>query len=118
LSGKHLGRLGEEEHFPSESDIESELVQVFNETEGIDLVHTSAQNIDRIVSIFRACKKSGRRLVIDLYAAAILEATGNPKVPQSDWPEVALYIPQVQRIQIKNMLVFDLLKDTPLIAYS
>jgi ribonuclease J len=110
VEGSTLGRLGEDKHFPSEADIESELVQVFNETEGIVLVHTSAQNIDRIVSIFRACKKSGRRLVIDLYAAAILEATGNPRVPQSDWPEVALYIPQAQRIQIKNNAWFDLLK--------
>lgn len=110
VEGSSLGRLDEDKHFPSEADIETELVHIFVETEGMVLVHTSAQNIDRIVSIFRACKKSGRRLVIDLYAAAILEATGNPKVPQSDWPEVALFIPQVQRVQIKNNAWFDLLK--------
>lgn len=110
VEGSTLGRLGEDMHFPSEADIESELVQAFTETDGMVLVHTSAQNIDRIVSIFRACKKSGRRLVIDLYAAAILEATGNPRIPQSDWPEVALYVPQAQRIQIKNNAWFDLLK--------
>lgn len=110
VEGSSLGRLDEDRHFPSEADIENEFVQIFVETEGMVLVHTSAQNIDRIVSIFRACKKSGRRLVIDLYAAAILEATGNPRIPQSDWPEVALYIPQAQRIQIKNNAWFDLLK--------
>jgi len=48
--------------------------------------------------------------VIDLYAASILEATGNPRIPQSDWPEVTLYVPQAQRVQIKNNAWFDLLK--------
>ena len=110
VEGSSLGRLDDDKHFPSETEIEDELVRMFVEAEGIVLLHTSAQNIDRIVSIFRACKKSGRRLVIDLYAAAILEATGNPRIPQSDWPEVALYIPQAQRVQIKNNAWFDLLK--------
>ncbi|MEQ4489575.1 MAG: MBL fold metallo-hydrolase [Dehalococcoides mccartyi] len=110
VEGSSLGRLDEDKHFPSEAEIEDELVRIFIETEGMVLVHTSAQNIDRIVSIFRACKKSERRLVVDLYAAAILEATGNPRIPQSDWPEVVLYIPQAQRVQIKNNAWFDLLK--------
>lgn len=74
------------------------------------LIHTSAQNIDRVVSIFRACKRTNRKLIIDLYAAAILEATGNKHIPQSDWPEVALFIPYRQRIQIKDNHWFELLK--------
>jgi len=63
----------------------------------------------RIVSIFRACKRTGKTLVIDLYTAVVLEATGNTNIPQSDWPEIAVYIPQKQRIQIKNNKWFDLL---------
>lgn len=110
VEGSSLGRLGDDRHFPSEDDIETNLVNIFHETEGMALVHTSTQNIDRIVSIFRACKKTGRTLIIDLYAAAILEATGNPNLPQSYWPEIALYIPQSQRIQIKNNAWFDLMK--------
>jgi len=110
LEGSTLGRLGLDESFPTESDIERELVDTFAKTTGLVLVHTSSQNIDRIVSIFRACKKTGRRLVIDLYTAAILEATGNKNLPHSDWPEIALYIPQTQRIQINNNGWFDLLK--------
>lgn len=109
IEGSSIGRLDEDKKFPSEKEIETELVRVFNETEGIVLVHTSAQNVDRVVSIFRACKKSGRKLVIDLYAAAVIEATGNPNIPQSDWPEIALYVPQRQRVQIKNNGWFDLL---------
>lgn len=110
LEGSSLGRLDNDQHFPKEKDIETQLVQVFSETEGLAMVHTSAQNIDRIVSIFRASKRTGRKLVIDLYTAAVLEATGNNNIPQSDWPEVALFVPHFQRIQIKQNAWFDMLK--------
>jgi ribonuclease J len=110
LEGSSIGRIGDDQYFPRESDIEAQLVQVFSAAEGLALVHTSAQNIDRVVSIMRASKRTGRKLVIDLYTAAILEATGNQHIPQSDWPEVALFVPQAQRIQIKENAWFDLLK--------
>lgn len=93
VEGSSLSRLNTDQRFASESEIEEQLVQVFSATEGIALIHTSAQNIDRIVSILRASKKTGRKLVIDLYAAAILEATGNQNIPQSDWPDIAFYPP-------------------------
>ena len=109
LEGSSIGRIGDDQNFSTESDIEAQLVQVFSAAEGLALVHTSAQNIDRVVSIMRASKRTGRKLVIDLYTAAILEATGNQHIPQSDWPEVALFVPQAQRIQIKKNAWFDLL---------
>lgn len=110
LEGSSIGRLQSNESFPSEKEIETELEQAFFSTQGMALIHISAQNIDRLVSVFRACKKTGRTLIIDLYAAAVLEATGNQNIPQSDWPEIALYVPQAQRIQIKNNALFTLLK--------
>jgi len=110
LEGSSLGRIKDNQKFPSESDIEGQLVKIFSDTEGLALVHTSAQNIDRVVSIMRASKRTGRKLVIDLYTAAILEATGNENIPQSDWPEVALFVPQAQRIQVKDNEWFGLLK--------
>jgi len=110
IEGSSLGRMEDDGHFPSESEIEADLVRLFKATEGMILVHASVQNIDRVVSIFRACKRSDRILIIDLYAAAILEATGNMHLPQSYWPEVALFIPHAQRIRIKKNAQFDLLK--------
>ena len=110
LEGSSIDRIGDDQEFATESDIEAELVQVFSAAEGLALVQTSGQNIDRIVSIMRASKRTGRKLVLDLYTAAILEATDNRNIPQSDWPEVALFIPQFQRIQIKKNAWFDLLK--------
>jgi len=110
LEGSSLGRLNDDQQFPSEDNIEDQLVQAFSTTEGLAMVHASSQNIDRVVSVLRACRRTGRRMIVDLYTAAILEATGNDNIPKSDWPEVALFIPQAQRIQIKNNAWFDLLK--------
>lgn len=110
MEGSSLGRLEYDDQFPSERDIEEKLITVFTNTIGMALVHTSAQNIDRVVTILRACKRTGRRLVIDLYTAAILEATGNKNIPQSSWSDIALFVPKLQRIQIKNNAWFELLK--------
>jgi ribonuclease J len=110
LEGSSVGRVGDDQRFATESDVEAQLAQAFATTTGLALVHTSAQNIDRIVSIMRACKRTGRKLVIDLYAAAILEATGNERIPQSNWPEVALFVPQTQRVKIKENAWFALLE--------
>jgi len=110
LEGSSLGRVGNNDTFPSENQIESDLIDIFNSTEGLALVHCSAQNIDRIISIFRACRQTGRKLVVDLYTAAILEATGNRNIPQSDWPDVALVVPQCQRIHVKKHSLFNLLE--------
>ena len=109
LEGTTLGRHGGEGP-ESEDQIESKLVDIFQSTVGLALVQTSAQNIDRMVSIFRACKKSHRTIAVDLYTAEILAATANPNIPCSDWNGVALCIPQRQRVQIKENGWIDKLK--------
>lgn len=108
LEGTTLGRADMPAPQP-EHAIEDDLAELFRDTRGLALVHASAQNIDRIVSIFRACLKTERTLVIDLYTAEILAATGNPHIPQSDWNSIALCIPQKQRVQIKTKGLFDAL---------
>ena len=70
------------------------------------LVWSSSQNIDRLVTIFRAAKRTGRSLIVGLYTAAVLEATGRETIPQSHWDGVKLYIPQRQRVQIKEKRLF------------
>jgi ribonuclease J len=110
MEGSTLGRSGTNDAYSTEAQLEAEFATSIAETPGLVMVHTSSQNIDRIVTVFKACKATGRRLVIDLYTAAILEATGNHRIPKSHWPEVALFIPQSQRIKIKNNQWFGLLK--------
>ena len=111
LEGTCIGRIKNEAAFPTEKEIEAEFEKAFLDTQGLALVQCSAQNIDRIVSVFRACKKTGRTLIIDLYAAAVLKATGNANIPQSEWEGVALFLPQSQRVKVKKNGWFDLLKE-------
>ncbi|KOX53559.1 lactamase [Streptomyces purpurogeneiscleroticus] len=110
LEGSSLGRLADDRTFPTETEIEARFVELFADTEGMALVAASAQNIDRVVSAFRACKRTGRTLVLDLYAAEVLAATGNPRVPQSHWPDVGVFVPQHQRVRVKRTGRFDLIE--------
>jgi len=103
MEGSSLGRLADDETFPSEADLEETFVTRFEQTEGFALVAYSAQNIDRVVTIYRAAKRTGRSLVIDAYAAEVLKATGRDSIPQPapGWSNLAVYIPQRQRVQLK-----------------
>mgnify|MGYP003382323440 CR=1 FL=1 len=102
MEGTTLGRPPSERGPQTEDELEAEFCASFRETSGLALIQTSAQNIDRMVTLYRACQKAGRTLLIDLYTAIILEATGNPRLPQSHWLHVALCVPLRQRIQIKR----------------
>ncbi|MRR51658.1 MAG: MBL fold metallo-hydrolase [Rhodocyclaceae bacterium] len=109
LEGSSLTRLEDANRFPSESELEDTLVTKLKDTTGLALLHTSAQNIDRLVTCYRAALKTDRVMVIDLYAAAILEAAGSRHIPQSEWGNVRLYVPEAQRRQIKRLGCFELL---------
>jgi ribonuclease J len=56
----------------TENQLEYQFIKTFKETKGINLVYVSGQNIDRLVTIFRACRRSGKIFVIDFYIAAVL----------------------------------------------
>ena len=109
LEGTTLGRPQAGAGLPSESEIEQRLTEAFTASSGMMLVCASAQNIDRMVTLYRAAKRTGRTLLIDLYAAEMLRATGNPNIPQSSWPNVALFTPQYQRRQVRNKGLFAIL---------
>ena len=106
MEGTTIGRNATGEGFTSEMDLEREFVRAFRETRGLHFVWTSSQNIDRLVTVFRAAKRTGRVLLIDLYTAVVLEATGRDSIPQSGWADVKLYIPHRQRVWIKDRRLF------------
>lgn len=110
LEGSTMGRLGSARRFPSEKDLEARFVDRFRATPGLALVWASSQNLDRVVTIFRAALASGRVMVVDLYTAVILEATGNMHIPQSDWDRVVVYVPERQRRQIARIKAFEQLR--------
>jgi ribonuclease J len=105
MEGTSIGRG--DGNYPTEAEIEDSLAAEFDQTEGAVLIFASPQNVDRMVSIFRACKRTRRSFVVDLYAAEILRATGNENVPQTTWPDVDVFVPQRQRRYIKNKGLFE-----------
>ena len=96
IEGTSLGRVDDEAQFPSETDIEMMACTRFRATHGIALVAASPQNVDRIVTIYRAARRSRRALVLDPYATAILAATGRSSIPgpRPDWPNVRFWLPK------------------------
>lgn len=64
--------LGSDKPVVPEREIEERLLRLARETEGRIFAEWSAQNLDRTVSLYRAARRSGRRLVVDLYTADVL----------------------------------------------
>jgi ribonuclease J len=91
----------------TETDVELACTELFKETPGMVLAMYSAQNIDRLVTLFRAAKRTGRTFVTTLYGASIAEATGNANIPKADWPQVRVFIPGWQQTKIKKAGAFE-----------
>ena len=92
----------------SEAEVEEQALELFRSTQGIVLALYSAQNIDRLVSLYRAAKRAGRLFVLDLYGATIAAATGRPEtIPQASWDGVGVFVPLSQRIRVKRERAFD-----------
>lgn len=102
LEGTMMGR--DNKLFPSEESVEGAIYETIKDQENISFLLSSSQNIDRMVSAHRACKRAGKIFVIDPYTAWVLEqmklVTGN--VPAMDWEEVKVYIPNNQYKKMKE----------------
>ena len=79
--------------FPDEQSVEEAIAQILEKKETLSVLLCSSQNIDRLVSAYRACKRTGSTLVVDFYTAWILERVGqvSSAVPRLGWPNIGLY---------------------------
>jgi ribonuclease J len=79
--------------FPDETAVENTIFQTIQEQKNISFLLSSSQNIDRIVSAYRACKRAGKLLVIDIYTAWVLEQLRQitQNTPAMDWPEIRVF---------------------------
>src|SRR6266849_3820183 len=108
MEGTHIREDSDgSERGPSERDVEDACVDTCKETQGIVLAMFSPQNIDRLVTVYRACVRSGRDLVIDLYTAAVAAATGRDTIPRAGWDRVRVYLPRSQRARVLREQAFD-----------
>ncbi len=91
LEGSMIGR--DKGEYDTESDIEKEMVNLFKNDEKLFFVACSSQNIDRLVSVYRACLKTKRTFVIDPYTAFVLDKLKilSSKIPQHNWNNIKIF---------------------------
>ncbi len=77
----------------TETAVEGEFSDLFRETAGRVFVSWSAQNVDRTVTLYRACVRTGRTLVVDLYSAEILEMlASHGRLPRPGWRNLKVVV--------------------------
>jgi ribonuclease J len=85
--------LGSDKPCVTEDDLEAAFVELFRSMTGRVFVAWSAQNFDRTVTLYRACLKTGRTLVVDLYTAEVMEALADfGKLPRPGWNNLKVVI--------------------------
>jgi ribonuclease J len=103
MEGTHVraDAAGDTVVFETEPELEARFLELCGRTEGAVVVFGSAQNLDRLVTVYRAAVRSGRRCVVDLYGASVAAAT-RPTIPQPGFDHLRVYVPDRQRIRVKR----------------
>ena len=105
MEGTTLSR--KKQRFQREEELERQFLQTFKENKGINLVFVSGQNIDRLVTIYRACKRSAKTFVIDFYIANVLSELallgyGVPN-PSAGFSDIKVFFPSLLTRRIKKL---------------
>jgi len=88
MEGTMLQRNNDD--FPDEQSVEDKIFETIKENNHITFMIASSQNIDSIVSAYRACIKTNKIFVIDMYTAWILEKLKlvSNSIPNMNWEKV------------------------------
>ena len=78
LEGTRVGRSWPDDGSLSETDLEDACAEHFGRAARAVLAFSSGENVDRLSTLHRAARRSGRTLVLDLYAASMWRAAGRP----------------------------------------
>lgn len=89
--------------FPDETAVENTIFKIIRQQRNISFLLSSSQNIDRIVSAYRACKRASKLLVIDIYTAWVLEQLRQitQNTPAMDWLEIRVFASHSQDERLK-----------------
>jgi len=85
----------EEGSYPDEPAVLNKMIQILNDTDkNIVFTYCSAQNIDRIVTFYKAIRETGALFVIDPYTACVLNSlkSSHSSIPQFDWKDIMVYM--------------------------
>ncbi len=95
--------IGSDKPCFSERELEESAVELFKATDKPVFVLQSASNIDRLVSVYRAAKRSGRIFYEDIYTALLAGAAGG-KIPRPDvFNDVYAFTPRFVQDKRKEM---------------
>ena len=85
--------LGTDKPVRTERELEQEFLALFRRTAGRVFVSWSGQNIDRTVTLYRAAKRAGRTLVLDLYTADVLDrVSAGTALPRAGFPNLKIVV--------------------------
>jgi len=94
LEGTMLGRTSEQ--VKTEVELEADFIAAFKSSPGAVLCTVSSQNVDRIVSIYRAALQTNRVLCLDLYTAIMLDRIhefANIPYPSDSYANLKVWYP-------------------------
>jgi ribonuclease J len=96
MEGSMLGR--DTYDYQTEEDVEYSFQKILEKHQDLTFLSCSGQNIDRLVSAYKACRAAKSLFVIDLYTAYILDeikaVSTRKKIPQHNWPGVRVFYSQ------------------------
>lgn len=93
MEGTTLGRT--EQQVITEDDLIEKFTATFS-TNKLPIVMFSPQNLDRFITVYKACLKAKKTLVIDPYTCYLLDIYKDisKNIPQFDWNNIGVYFAQ------------------------
>ena len=88
MEGSMIGRGNQA--YKDENAVQSRIEKILKSGNNMTFLFTSSQNIDRLVSAYKACIKTGHIFVIDIYTAYILDKLRKVSkgIPQFNWRNI------------------------------
>ena len=109
MEGSMLGR--DNRPYEDEIAVETKIEQILKEADNITFLFASSQNIDRLVSAYKACLRTKSIFVIDIYTAYILDRLRkvSDSIPQFNWKNVRVKFLKNQADTLAKMVSVQLL---------
>ena len=93
MEGTMLAREGGK--YPDEPAVVQGVIEAVKKSPNAVIpVYCSGQNIDRVVSLYKAARKARALLVVDPYTACMLKVAGkvSKSIPQVEWDNIGVFI--------------------------
>ena len=90
MEGSMLGRG--KQLYETEEKVQAEIAKILRKADNITFIFAPSQNIDRLVSAYKACLRTKTIFVIDIYTAFVLDNLRkiSKNIPQFDWNNIRI----------------------------